>query len=64
LLLLVISIFNLGFSLLEICDKDFYSLLDMYMFLNGASDKGMTPTVVAAIAYHYVLTQLLPSNGE
>jgi hypothetical protein len=26
-----------GFSILEIQDQDFYSLLDMYVFRNGAS---------------------------
>jgi hypothetical protein len=26
-----------GFSLLEVHDQDFYSLLDMYVFRNGAS---------------------------
>jgi hypothetical protein len=37
LLLLFASTVTPGFSLLEIHDQDFYSLLDTYMFQNGAS---------------------------
>jgi hypothetical protein len=37
LLLAVVSTVILDFSLLEILDQYFYSLLDMYMFRNGAS---------------------------
>jgi hypothetical protein len=37
LLLVFISIVTPGFSLFKIHDEDFYSLLDIYIFRNGAS---------------------------
>jgi hypothetical protein len=37
LLLALASTVIPGFSLLEIHDQDFFSLLDMYVFRNGAS---------------------------
>jgi hypothetical protein len=37
LLLILASTVIPGFSLLDIHDQDFYSLLDMYVFRNGAS---------------------------
>jgi hypothetical protein len=48
-----------GFSLLEIHDQDFYSLLDMYMFRNGASSS--TKDGLVFLCNHYILCTVVSS---
>jgi hypothetical protein len=43
------------FSLLEIHDQDFYSLLDMYVFGNGASSSAKKASVFLCRRYVFVL---------
>jgi hypothetical protein len=49
-----------GFSLLEIHDQDFYSLLDMYVFQNGASSSMKERSVF--LCRHYVCCTIVSAQ--
>jgi hypothetical protein len=51
LLLVFASTVISGFSLLEIHDQDFYSLLDIYVFRNGASSSTKEESVFQCRRY-------------
>jgi hypothetical protein len=63
LLLVFASTVIPGFSLLEIHDRDLYSILDMYVFRNGAPLRRRGPPVIPPMIGD-VLSWPLPRNGS